>query len=54
MYSLMGMKAKALEHLETAIILEPKFKKLAPTDKDFKNIQDDEKFQKIIDNEKHS
>lgn len=44
----MGKKIRALELLEIAIISNPKLKEQVKKNEDFKNILDDEKFQKII------
>ena len=47
-YSLKGDKEKALEILSEAIELDVKYKEMAKTDDDFKNLWDDEDFKRIV------
>jgi tetratricopeptide (TPR) repeat protein len=47
-YSLKGDKENALKNLSKAIDLDAKFKEMAKSDKDFKNLWDDEDFKRIV------
>ena len=48
LYALTGDKDNAIENLSKAIGLDAKYKEIAKSDEDFKNLWDDEDFQEIV------